>query len=155
MTTISKRKPSSLRKTVSMPGSVRPGRAAAFLILGLCIFLLYGCAPQPQTGAPQEPMSQGQFFFQTIYFLALIFFGYYFLISRPAMLKNEQQKKLIAGLKKGDEVITSSGILGRVNSVADDVVTIDAGSNVKLQVVASHVALRKQPTPNAKSNSKS
>jgi preprotein translocase subunit YajC len=45
----------------------------------------------------------------------------------------------LANLKAGDEVVTSGGIIGRVKSVADNFVTIDAGST-SLKIMKSHVS---------------
>ena len=52
----------------------------------------------------------------------------YFLIIRPQGQARKKHEALLAGLKKGDEVTTSGGIIGKVKDVKDDRVTIESGS---------------------------
>lgn len=62
----------------------------------------------------------------------------YFILLRPQSKKAKEHQQLISNLKAGDEVVTSGGIIGRVKSVAENFVTIDAGST-SLKVMKSHV----------------
>lgn len=59
----------------------------------------------------------------------------YFMMIRPQQKKMKQHKEMISSLEKGDEVMTSGGILGRVSKIKDDyiVVTIADGIEIKLQ----------------------
>jgi len=52
----------------------------------------------------------------------------YFLIIRPQSQARKKHETLLAGLKKGDEVTTGGGIIGKVKDVKDDRVTIESGS---------------------------
>ena len=73
--------------------------------------------------------------------LPAIFIGImYFLIILPQQKKQKEHQRLLDGLKAGDEVITTGGLIGRIKSVADFFVTIDVGSNVALKVAKTHVA---------------
>ena len=49
----------------------------------------------------------------------------YFLMIRPQMKRQKEHKALLAGLAKGDEVISAGGLLGKVSKVADNYVTIE------------------------------
>ncbi|NCW89723.1 MAG: preprotein translocase subunit YajC [Rhodocyclales bacterium] len=53
----------------------------------------------------------------------------YFLMIRPQMKKAKEHKALIAGLQKGDEVITQGGLTGKVTAIGDNYVKIEVGSN--------------------------
>lgn len=104
-------------------------------LLSLCLFLI-SCAPAA-AGAP-KPMGPADFIIKTVMFFLLGLFIYYVLILKPQQDAQLQQKK-VAELKKNDKVVTSSGIFGRLQSVVDDVVTIEIAPNVKIRVQASHV----------------
>ena len=70
----------------------------------------------------------------------------YFFILRPQQKKAKEHAKLLTGLKKGDEVVTTGGIIGRVRSVSDNFVTIDVGPNQSLKIIKHNVAaMTKQP----------
>ena len=53
----------------------------------------------------------------------------YFLMIRPQMKKAKEHKALIAGLQKGDEVVTQGGMTGKVTQLGDNYVKIEIGSN--------------------------
>ena len=53
----------------------------------------------------------------------------YFLMSRPQMKKAKEHKALIAGLQKGDEVVTQGGLTGKVTALGDNYVKIEIGTN--------------------------
>lgn len=53
----------------------------------------------------------------------------YFLMIRPQMKKAKEHKALVAGLQKGDEVITQGGVAGKITQVGDNYVKIEVGTN--------------------------
>ncbi len=55
----------------------------------------------------------------------LMFVVVYFLMIRPQMKRQKEHKALLAGLAKGDEVISAGGLLGKVSKVADNYVTVE------------------------------
>ncbi len=59
---------------------------------------------------------------------------FYFLILRPQMKRSKEMKVLIAALQKGDEVVTSGGIMGRVVKVGDSYVSIEVAEGINLTV---------------------
>ena len=72
--------------------------------------------------------------------LILIFVIFYFFLIRPQQKKVKEHKLMVAALKRGDEVITSGGIVGRIERVlGDDKVDILISENVTVQVVQSTV----------------
>jgi preprotein translocase subunit YajC len=82
-----------------------------------------------------------------ISFLPLIvLFGiFYFMLIRPQMKRAKEQRLMIVALNKGDEVLTNGGILGRVDAIADQFVTLEIASGVvvKLQKQAISAVLPK------------
>ena len=72
--------------------------------------------------------------------LILIFVIFYFFLIRPQQKKVKEHKLMVAALKRGDEVITSGGIVGKVERVlGDDKVDILISENVTVQVVQSTI----------------
>jgi len=72
--------------------------------------------------------------------LILIFVIFYFFLIRPQQKKIKEHKLMVAGLKRGDEVITSGGIVGRIERVLDDdKVDLSISENVTVQVIKSTV----------------
>jgi preprotein translocase subunit YajC len=72
--------------------------------------------------------------------IILIFVIFYFLLIRPQKKAQDDHKKMIAGLKKNDEVVTSGGIHGTIVNVKDAAVTLKVDDNVKIDVEKSCVA---------------
>ena len=72
--------------------------------------------------------------------LILIFVIFYFFLIRPQQKKVKEHKQMVAALKRGDEVVTSGGIVGTIERVlGDDKVDILISENVTVQVVQSTI----------------
>ena len=72
--------------------------------------------------------------------LILIFVIFYFFLIRPQQKKVKEHKLMVSALKRGDEVVTSGGIVGRIERVlGDDKVDILISENVTVQVVQSTI----------------
>jgi len=72
--------------------------------------------------------------------LILIFVIFYFFLIRPQQKKIKEHKLMVANLKRGDEVITSGGIVGRIDKILDgDKVDLSVSENVTVQVVRSTI----------------
>ena len=80
--------------------------------------------------------------------LILIFVIFYFFLIRPQQKKVKEHKLMVSALKRGDEVITSGGIVGKIERVlGDDKVDITIADNVTVQVVQSTIQnLSNKPT---------
>ena len=63
----------------------------------------------------------------------------YFLMIRPQQKRVKDQQALISSLKNGDEVVTSSGILGTIMGMSEKVVTLEVAKNVQLKILRSQV----------------
>ena len=66
--------------------------------------------------------------------IILMFVVLYFLMIRPQMRRQKEQKSMMEALAKGDEVVTAGGILGRVVQVKDAYVTIEVASGTEMVV---------------------
>ena len=72
--------------------------------------------------------------------LILIFVIFYFFLIRPQQKKVKEHKLMVTALKRGDEVITSGGIVGKIEKVlGDDKVNIQISENVTVEVVQSTI----------------
>ena len=72
--------------------------------------------------------------------LILIFVIFYFFLIRPQQKRAKEHKLMVAALKRGDEVVTSGGIIGRVERIlGDDKVDLSISENVTIQVVQSTI----------------
>ena len=72
--------------------------------------------------------------------LILIFVIFYFFLIRPQQKKIKDHKSMVAALKRGDEVITSGGIVGRIEKVYDDdKIDLIISDNIAVKVVKSTI----------------
>jgi len=103
-----------------------------------------------QAGAAAQQPSIVDMLIMPVGFLIIL----YFFMIRPQAKKARDHQELITGLKTGDEIVTTGGIIGRVKTVSDTFVTIEAG-NSNFKIVKEHVtALTKQPARPPAKNSK-
>ena len=77
--------------------------------------------------------------------LIILFGVFYFMLIRPQMKRAKEQRAMISALSKGDEVLTNGGLLGRIEDIADQFVTLEVAPNVtvKLQKQAISAVLPK------------
>jgi preprotein translocase subunit YajC len=74
-----------------------------------------------------------------IIFLVLFAAIFYFLIFRPQQTKAKQHKAFMANLKKGDTIVTSGGLYGKITGITDDAITIEIAEKVRIKVARSAV----------------
>ncbi|QOL83065.1 preprotein translocase subunit YajC [Pseudooceanicola spongiae] len=73
--------------------------------------------------------------------LVLIFAIMYFLLIRPQQKKLKDHKKMVEGVRRGDQVITQGGIIGKVSKVREDgEIEVEIAENVKVRVLKSTLA---------------
>ena len=72
--------------------------------------------------------------------MAMVVAVIYFLIFRPQNKKAQEQAKMLSALKRNDEVVTTGGIIGRIQDVGDKVITLEVAPNVRLRVERSQIA---------------
>ena len=73
--------------------------------------------------------------------LVLIFVAFYFFLIRPQQKKAQKQREMLSALNRGDQVITSGGIIGKIAKVLDDnEVLVEIADNVEVRVVRSMIS---------------
>ena len=94
-----------------------------------------------QTGAAP---AGGGVAMQMIFLLGLFVF-FYFIAIRPQRKRQKEHDLLVGGLQKGDEVVMTSGLLGKVRKIEGDYLVLEAadGMELKFQRIAVHAVLLK------------
>jgi preprotein translocase subunit YajC len=74
--------------------------------------------------------------------LLLIFAVFYFLLIRPQQKKQKEHREMMAGLKRGDRVLTAGGIIGKIVTVKEgvDEVEVEISQNVRVSVLRGTIA---------------
>ena len=75
----------------------------------------------------------------------LIFFGlmlviFWLFLIRPQAKRQREQKKFMESLERGSDVVTASGILGKINKIEGDIVTLDVGNKTFLRVTKNAIS---------------
>lgn len=87
--------------------------------------------------------------------IVLIVLVFYFLIIRPQQRRLKQHQEMVNGLQKGDTIVTSGGMIGKVKGVQDDEVRVEIAPNVEVRVVKGTVAeVRNKGAPAPANDSK-
>ncbi|UXU74524.1 MULTISPECIES: preprotein translocase subunit YajC [unclassified Paracoccus (in: a-proteobacteria)] len=71
--------------------------------------------------------------------LILIFVIMYFLMIRPQQKRMKEHRAMVEALKKGDEVVTQGGLIGKIAAVRDNEVEVEIAPGVKVRVVRSTI----------------
>ncbi len=74
-----------------------------------------------------------------ILFFGALFAIMYFVLIRPQQRQAKEQQVLLSALKKGDDVITTGGILGKIYAVDEKVITLEIASGVKVRMLKGSV----------------
>lgn len=80
------------------------------------------------------PSAGGGVMMQILFFLPLILI-FYFLLIRPQQQRAKKHAEMVANIKRGDTVVTSGGLIGKVNKVNDAELSVDLADNVRVRVV--------------------
>jgi preprotein translocase subunit YajC len=88
-------------------------------------------SPVIAQAAAAQPAGGGM---SMIIMMVVLFGLMYFMMIRPQMKRQKEHRALIAGLAKGDEVVTNGGIAGRVEEVGETFITVEIAANVKVKV---------------------
>ncbi len=72
--------------------------------------------------------------------LVVIFVLFWFLLIRPQQKRAKQHKEMVSGLKKGDEVVTNGGTLGKILDVGDNFINLEIAEGVQIKVQRQAVA---------------
>jgi len=81
--------------------------------------------------------------------LILMFVIFYFLLIRPQQKKTKEHRQMISNLKKGDRIVTSGGIHGRITGMDEVTLTVEIADRVRVKVARGNVsALAQTAAPN-------
>jgi preprotein translocase subunit YajC len=72
--------------------------------------------------------------------IALMFVILYFLMIRPQQRRAREHQTMVQNLKRGDDVVTTGGIHGRIHAIADKVLTVEIAPNVRIRLDREQVA---------------
>lgn len=77
--------------------------------------------------------------------IALMFVILYFLMIRPQQKRAREHETMVQNLKRGDDVITSGGIHGRIQALADKILTVEIAPNVRIKLDRDQVTTILRP----------
>ncbi len=89
---------------------------------------------QTAAGAKQPSM------LESLFPMILIFVVFYFLIILPQRKARKKQQEFLTALKRGDQVITTGGILGKVEGLTEQFVTLEIANDVRIKILKTQIA---------------
>lgn len=98
-------------------------------------FLISDAYADPVNTAATAQQGGGSLMIMLVFFLVFI----YFAIWRPQAKRAKEQRNLLSTLAKGDEVITTGGLLGRITKVADPYIIVSVSDNVDITLQKSSI----------------
>lgn len=78
--------------------------------------------------------------FEQVFPIVLIIGVFYFFIIRPQSRKAKAHQEFVSNLRRGDSVVTGSGILGRIEALTEKFVTLEVADGVQIKVLRSAIA---------------
>lgn len=72
--------------------------------------------------------------------MVLFFVIFYFMLMRPQMKQAKEHKKLIENLAKGDEVVTSGGLLGKITEIGDNFIVLEVAKETEIKIQKHAIA---------------
>jgi preprotein translocase subunit YajC len=89
---------------------------------------------------PPPGMCGGMGSTSSILLMLAMFAVFYFLLIRPQQKKAKEHQKMLEAIKKGDEVVTNGGLIGRVSAVTGKTMTLEISEKVRVRVLRSQLA---------------
>lgn len=78
--------------------------------------------------------------YQPLILMGAMFAIFYFLLIRPQQKKSKDHRQMLSNLKKGDRVVTSGGIHGRITGMDESTLTVEIAEKVRVKVARANVA---------------
>ena len=75
--------------------------------------------------------------------IVIIFLVFYFLLIRPQQKRGKEHKEMLSKVEKGDNIVSTGGLYGRVTSVGEDTVMVEIAENVRVKIAKDAIAVRK------------
>lgn len=101
-----------------------------------------GTPSAPPAGAGPEGGGPGGIFGSPLFFLAAMLLLMWALLIRPQQKKEKELRAMLAKVEKGDSIVTTGGLHGKVTGIADDVLTVELAPNVRVKLSRSAIATR-------------
>lgn len=111
--------------------------ASRFSLAALSATLL--AMPALAQDVPAEGPSGTAIIMQQLLMFVPIILIFYFLLIRPQQKRAKAHREMVAAVARGDTVVTSGGLIGKVTKVADGELTVELADNVRVQIVRSMV----------------
>lgn len=83
----------------------------------------------------QSVAPTGANLFETLFPFVMIFGIIYFLVIRPQGKRQKQHQTMLAGLSRGDSVVTQGGLIGKIAKITDNEVQIDIAEKTRVSVI--------------------
>jgi preprotein translocase subunit YajC len=90
--------------------------------------------------AMAQTASQPGELWTTLLFPVFLIAIFYFLMIRPQTKRAKEHKQMVEALKKGDEVVTGGGVLGRITEVGENFLQVEVADGVQLRVQKQSIA---------------
>ena len=89
--------------------------------------------------------------------IILMFVIFYFLLIRPQQKKTKEHREMISNLKKGDRIVTSGGLHGRITGIkeSEGVIVVEIADKVRVKIARGNVGALMQSAPQAQAPQKS
>ena len=71
--------------------------------------------------------------------MVAMFAIFYFILIRPQQKRQKQHRAMLAAIKKGDQIVTRGGLVGRVSGLGDQFVVVELQEKVRVRVMRSHI----------------
>lgn len=106
-----------------------------------------GSAAAQTTSPAPSPQPKGGGTFGLLFPMLVVFVIFYFLLIRPQARQRKAHQRLLQNLKKGDEVVTTAGIHGRLEGINNALLTVEIAPNVRIKLDKHQVASIKTSPP--------
>jgi len=78
--------------------------------------------------------------FSQLFIFAAIFIVFYLFFIRPQSKKQKEQNKFVTEVQKGDEIVTNSGMVGKINKIEGNIITLQVDQKTFIRVLRSSVS---------------
>jgi preprotein translocase subunit YajC len=118
--------------------------------------LVFVACESPAAGETPKPMGPADFINNTVFFFLSMLFVYWILVLKPNQAAAQEREVFMEKLRKGEEVVTSGGLIGKVAVVKPDAITLEIAPNIKIRVLPDHVRPKpeKEGTESVNQNTK-